>query len=195
MDEEELPRVVSDEIRYQAKAVTDAEWISGFLAEQPTGVLGVVDGDGPHLVTQLFVHDEPAGAVYLHGAQAGRVYEVVAASQPAPACFTTSWMGRFIPAPNPVNFTVEYRSVVAYGTIGLVTDPAAKRGVLELFMEKFAPHLHPGVDYEPIATESIDRTAVYEFAVESWSGKEGLKDPDHPGAYTLPEAEYPDTEE
>ncbi|MFC6993294.1 hypothetical protein ACFQH3_17210 [Haladaptatus sp. GCM10025707] len=30
-----------------------------------------------------------------------------------------------------------------------------------------------------------DRTAVYRLNVESWSGKQGWKDPDHPGAYDL----------
>lgn len=101
------------------------------------------------------------------------------------ACFTTSEMGRFIPADEPVNFTVEYTSVVAYGEIGLVEAAAEKRGVLERFMAKFAPHLSAGEDYEEMTEASVDRTAVYRLDVERWSGKRGEKAPEYPGAYDL----------
>lgn len=182
---DDAPADVSDSIRYQGKAVDDPEWIPAFLAEQETGVLGLVDGDAPHLVTQLFVADAEAGTIFFHGAQAGRAHDVVERGERPQAAFTTSERGRYIPADQPVNFTVEYASVVAYGTVGLVDDPAAKRRVLERFMEKYAPQLTAGEEYEPIAEASVDRTAVYRLDVASWSGKQGWKDPDHPGAYDL----------
>jgi hypothetical protein len=182
---EDAPEVASDAIRYQGKAVDDADWIVEFLDDQRTGVLGVVDDGEPHLVTQLFVYDESDGCLYLHGAEGGRTYEVAAREGTTEFCFTTSEMGRFVPADEPVNFTVEYSSVVAYGTVGLVEGRAEKRRVLEQFMAKFAPQLTAGEDYEEMTVESIDRTAVYRLDVDSWSGKEGWKAPDHPGAYDL----------
>lgn len=178
------PRVASDAIRYQGKAVDDEEWIRDFLAGQETGVLGLADEETPHLVTQLFVCQD--GAIYVHGARDGRAYDLVERANESQACFTTSEMGRFIPADEPVNFTVEYASVVAYGSIDLLTERAAKRDVLELFMDKFAPQLTPGEDYEPMSDESIDRTAVYRLDVERWSGKRGEKPADEPGAYESP---------
>jgi len=186
---DQAPTDVSDEIRYQGKAVDDPTWIPEFLAEQETGVLGLVDDETPHLVTQLFVYDADEGAIFLHGAQGGRAHDLVAAGDQPRASFTTSEKGRYIPADQPVNFTVEYSSVVAYGTIGLVAEDAEKRRVLEQFMEKYAPQLSPGEDYEVISDESIDRTAVYRLDVDSWSGKEGWKDDDHPGAYDLNQGE------
>ena len=182
---DDAPEDVSDAIRYQGKAIDDPSWIPEFLAEQETGVLGLVDGDTPHLVTQLFVYDPGAGAIFLHGARAGRAHDLVDDGDRPRAAFTTSEKGRYVPADEPVNFTVEYSSVVAYGTVGFVTDPAEKRRVLERFMGKFAPQLTAGEDYEPISGESIDRTAVYRLDVDSWSGKTGWTDDDHPGAYDL----------
>ena len=184
MDERE-PELVSDSIRYAGKAVDDPEWIVDFLAERTSGVLGLVDDGEPHLLTQLFVYDEEEGAIYVHGASDGRAYGIVERSGSAPACFTTSEMGRFVPAAEPVNFTVEYASVVAYGSIGLVEGRDDKQQVLERFMSKFAPQLTPGEDYAEMSEESIDRTAVYRLDVESWSGKRGEKSPDHPTAYDL----------
>lgn len=185
--DENAPEVDSDSIRYQGKAVDDSAWIASFLADQETGVLGLVDEGEPHLVTQLFVYDEATGAIYVHGASAGRAYDVVERDAPAPASFTTSESGRYIPADEPVNFTVEYASVVAYGEVDLLEGRAEKRRVLEAFMEKFAPHLTPGEDYEEMSEESIDRTAVYRLDVARWSGKEGEKPPAYPGAYDLEE--------
>lgn len=183
--DENAPEVVSDSIRYAGKAVDDPEWIVDFLADRKSGVLGLVDEGSPHLVTQLFVYDEEAGAIYVHGASDGRAHGIVERAGSAPACFTTSEMGRFVPAAEPVNFTVEYASVVAYGTIGLVGGRDDKRRVLERFMSKFAPQLTAGEDYEEMSEESIDRTAVYRLDVERWSGKRGEKPPDHPTAYDL----------
>ncbi|WP_331234176.1 pyridoxamine 5'-phosphate oxidase family protein [Natronorarus salvus] len=182
---EHTPKDVSDSIRYQGKAIDDPAWIPAFLASQETGVLGLVDGDTPHLVTQLFVYDSEVNAIFLHGAQAGRAHDLIETGGEPRASFTTSEKGRYIPADEPVNFTVEYSSVVAYGSIGFVTGRKEKRRVLERFMEKFAPQLTAGEDYEEISEESVARTAVYRLDVNSWSGKEGWKDPDHPGAYDL----------
>lgn len=173
----------SDEIRYSPKAVEDEAWIESFLARRPKGVLGLVDGGAPYLVTQLYVYDGDERAIYLHGANAGRTKDVVSSTGDAEACFTVSEMGRLIPAEKPVDFTVEYASVDAFGAVSLVTDPADKRRTLEAFMAKFAPQLAAGEDYEPMSEASIDRTSVYRLAVDGWSAKRGEKDPDHPGAY------------
>ncbi|ELZ04756.1 pyridoxamine 5'-phosphate oxidase-like FMN-binding protein [Natrialba chahannaoensis JCM 10990] len=178
------PSVASDDIRYQGKAVAHEDWIREFLAGQETGVLGLTDSEEPHLVTQLFVCEDDS--IYVHGASDGRAYDLVSSTDEPQACFTTSEMGRFIPAAEPVNFTVEYASVVAYGPISLLTERADKRDVLESFMDKFAPQLTPGEDYEPMSDESIDRTAVYQLAVDRWSAKRGEKPADEPGAYDSP---------
>ncbi|SEH42588.1 hypothetical protein SAMN05192561_101923 [Halopenitus malekzadehii] len=182
---ERTPEDVSDSIRYQGKAIDDSEWIPRFLADQETGVLGLVADDDPHLVTQLFVYDAAAGAIFLHGAQAGRAHDLVTTSTQPRASFTTSEQGRYVPADQPVNFTVEYSSVVANGSIDVLSDREEKRRVLELFMEKFAPHLTSGEEYDPIAAESIDRTAVYRLDVETWSGKSGWADADRSDTYDL----------
>ena len=181
---EDSPTVTSDSIRYQGKAVDDEEWIRDFLSGQETGVLGLIDEETPHLVTQLFVCEEDA--IHVHGARDGRAYDIVERDDEPQACFTASEMGRFIPANEPVNFTVEYASVVVCGSIDLLTTRAEKRDVLEAFMDKFAPQLIPGEDYDPMSNESIDRTAVYRLDVERWSGKRGEKPADEPGAYESP---------
>lgn len=184
------PELRSDEIRYSPKAVDDEEWIESFLSRRPKGVLGLVDDGSPYVVTQLYVYDPEEKAVFVHGANTGRTKDVVSAGgdEGAEACFTVSEMGRLIPAEKPVDFTVEYASVDVFGQVSLVEDAADKRDVLERFMEKFAAPLEAGVDYLEMSEDSIDRTSVYRLDVEGWSAKEGMKDPDHPGAYEYDES-------
>lgn len=181
------PRVISDEVRYRPKAVDDADWMAGFLADQPTGVLGLSDDGSPYVVTQLFVYDDAEHVIYLHGASAGRTRDLIERDGTTEAAFTVSEMGRFIPQEVPMEFTVEYASVDVFGPIHLVVDDTEKRHALETFMADFAPHLIEGEDYERISQQTMDITSVYRLDVEEWSGKHGEKAPDHPGAYELDE--------
>ncbi len=135
------------------------------------GVVGLVDGGSPYLVNQLFVYDPDERAVFLHGAATGRTRSVVEGDGTAEACLTVSRMGDLIPAQMPVDFDVEYESVVVFGEISLVDGAADKRRALESIMRKFAPQLSAGDDYDPIADESIERTSVYRIDVEGWSAK------------------------
>lgn len=180
---ERAPENRSDDVRLAGRAVSDDEWIAEFLTEEPMGVVGLVDDGEPYLVNQLFVYDESEDAIFLHGAATGRTRTVVERGDRTPACLTASRMGRLLPAEMPVDFDVEYESVVVYGDVRIVQDVDRKRRALELLMEKFAPDLTAGEDYEPIADESIDRTSVYRIDIEGWSGKRNDKPADFPGAY------------
>lgn len=177
------PRNDASAIRYGSLAVDDDEWIHEFLRCVPTGVLALPTDAEPHVLTQLFVYDADEGACFFHGAQGGRAYDIVAEAAPIRASFSASEMGRVLPAQKPVNFNVEYGSVVARGEVSLVEERPAKFAVLERFMEKFAPQLSPEEDYDPIAGESVARTAVYRFDVESWTAKHGEKPDSFPGAF------------
>ncbi len=169
--ERDTPTNRSDDVRLIGRAVDDDEWIEGFLEEVPMGVVGLVDDGSPYLVNQLFVYDPDERAVFLHGAATGRTRNVVEGDGPVEACLTASRMGDLIPAEMPVDFDVEYRSVVVFGEISLVDGAADKRRALESIMRKFAPQLSAGDDYEPIADDSIERTSVYRIDVEGWSAK------------------------
>jgi nitroimidazol reductase NimA-like FMN-containing flavoprotein (pyridoxamine 5'-phosphate oxidase superfamily) len=180
---ERRPENRSDDVRLAQRGVSDDEWIASFLTREPMAVVGLVDDGEPYLVNQLFVYDESEDAMFLHGAKPGRTRTVVEGDDATPACLTASRMGRLLPAEMPVDFDVEYESVVVFGTIRVVTDTGRKRRALELPMDQFAPDLTPGEDYEPIADASIERTSVYRIDIEGWSGKRNDKPEDFPGAY------------
>ncbi|MFC7046030.1 pyridoxamine 5'-phosphate oxidase family protein [Halobacteriaceae archaeon GCM10025711] len=180
---DDYPANRADDVRLSQRAVEDDDWIAAFLSRQPTCVLGLVDDGSPYVVNQLFVYDPAEHAIFLHGANTGRTRTIVERGDSPDASLTVSRMGRLLPAAMPVDFDVEYASVVVDGEIGLVEDPAKKRLALERIMEKFAPHMRPGEDYDPIADSSIERTSVYRIDVDGWSAKRNEKPPDFDGAY------------
>jgi hypothetical protein len=168
-------------IRRQDRAVTDEAWIQTFLHRAAAGTLATIFEGRPFLNTNLFAYDEAAHAIYTHTAHSGRTAHNVKAD--GQICFTVTEMGRLLPAKEALEFSVEYASVVVFGTAVLLDDPVEAEHGLQLLLDKYAPHLKPGQDYRPIMPDELKRTAVYRINIEQWSGKQKKVDEDFPGAY------------
>jgi hypothetical protein len=92
-------------------------------------------------------------------------------------------MGRLLPADEALEFSVEYAGVTVFGCASVIADEAEAGRALQRLLDKYAPHLRPGVDYRPPTAEEIKRTATYRLQIESWSGKRKVVAEDFPGAY------------
>jgi nitroimidazol reductase NimA-like FMN-containing flavoprotein (pyridoxamine 5'-phosphate oxidase superfamily) len=157
----------------------DEAWIRNLLRRGGAAVLATVRDGRPVPIPLNYVYDEGRNAVYVHTALKGATL----GNLPGPAALAVFEMGRMLPADEALEFGVEYRSVVVFGTGCVVEDPEEAKEALVLIMEKYAPHLKAGVDYRPVAPEEIRRTAVLRVDIEGWSGKEKEEAPDFPGAY------------
>jgi len=167
--------------RRQDRTVTDEAWIRALLHRAPVGYLATVQDDQPFINSNLFVYDEAAQAIYMHTARVGRTPANVA--QDGRFCFTVTEMGRLLPADVALEFSVEYASVVVFGTAVLLTEETEATYGLQLLLNKYAPHLTPGEDYRPPVAEELKRTAVFRLNIDSWSGKKKEVAADFPGAY------------
>ena len=94
-------------------------------------------------------------------------------------------MGRLLPAPEALEFSVEYAGVVTFGTGRVVEEQDEARTALQMLLDKYAPHLRPGVDYRATTDDELKRTAVYRIDIEAWSGKQKEVPEDFPGAFAL----------
>ncbi|MBU0511916.1 MAG: pyridoxamine 5'-phosphate oxidase family protein [Chloroflexi bacterium] len=167
-------------IRRKDRAKDDS-WIRLFLRRAPMGTMATTREGQPFLVTRNFAFDEAAHAIYMHGGMKGRTYDNVQADDRV--CFSVSEMGRLLPADKAIEFGVEYAGVVVFGRVSLVTDSEEATHGLQLLLDKYFPHLNPGVDYQPISSEALKITAVFRIDIESWSGKEKKVAEDFPGAF------------
>jgi nitroimidazol reductase NimA-like FMN-containing flavoprotein (pyridoxamine 5'-phosphate oxidase superfamily) len=168
----------------------DEAWVRAFLAAAPYGFFATVDADGqPYLNSNLFVYDDERRSIYLHTHRTGRTRDNVDAADRV--VFSVAAMGRLLPAPEALEFSVEYSGVTAFGTGRVVTDPLEAKGALQALLDKYAPHLAAGRDYRATTDEELARTAVYRIDVETWSGKQKEVAEDFPGAFELPPLPVP----
>jgi nitroimidazol reductase NimA-like FMN-containing flavoprotein (pyridoxamine 5'-phosphate oxidase superfamily) len=180
MSEESDP-VWLAQVRRRDRTVTDEGWIRELLRRAPHGTLATVRDGQAFVNMNLFVYDEAANVLYLHTARAGRTRDNVEAEERV--CFGVSQMGRLLPAPTALHFSVEYAGVVVFGRAKVVNDDAEAARALQQLLDKYAPHLRPGRDYRPIQPEELAVTSVYRIEIDAWSGKQKAAPADHPGAF------------
>jgi nitroimidazol reductase NimA-like FMN-containing flavoprotein (pyridoxamine 5'-phosphate oxidase superfamily) len=169
-------------IRRSDRAVTDDVWMKTLLERAPIGVLATVHDGQPFLNSNIFFYNQIEHAIYLHTARAGRTRSNI--EMDARVCFTIYEMGRLLPAKTALEFSVEYASVVVFGTATRLNDPKEATTALHLLLRKYAPHLQAGKDYRPVIPVELARTSIYRICIEEWSGKQKVAPADFPGAYT-----------
>ncbi len=168
----------------------DEEWVRAFIKQAPFGFLATVGAEGqPYLNSNLFIYDEDRHCIYLHTHRTGSTRDNIDATDKV--VFSAAAMGRLLPAPEALEFSVEYSAVTAFGLGHVVEDPIEAKTALQMLLDKYAPHLRPGRDYRPSTDEELSRTAVYRIDVETWSGKQKEVEADFPGAFSLPELPVP----
>ncbi|HTK07259.1 MAG TPA: pyridoxamine 5'-phosphate oxidase family protein [Ktedonobacteraceae bacterium] len=176
-----LPRT---RVRRSDRAVDDEAWMKALLQRAPIGILATVHDGQPFLNSNLFVYDEAEHAIYMHTAHVGRTRANIERDEQV--CFSVYEMGRLLPAAAALNFSVEYASIVIFGTATVLSDEKQATDALHLLLDKYAPHLQRGQDYRAVVPEELARTGVYRIAIEEWSGKKKEVPADFPGAYTYP---------
>jgi len=172
-----------NKVRRTELAVTDDGWIKDLLKRGAFGVLGTTCGDQPFLNPNSYVYDEAENCIYIHRNKIGRTSANL--EHNPRVCYTVVEMGRIYGGPDPMDFGVEYRSVVLFGTAERVGYEESKKALCML-LAKYAPHLQYGVDYQPMKPTCPRSAAVYKIKIEQWSGKMKEVAPDHPGAFDYP---------
>lgn len=179
-----------NEIRRSDYAVEDEKWIKDLLARGVIASLATEHKSQPFLTPILFLYIEEDQAVYFHTANVGRTRANIESNPQG--CLNVSEYGRMLPHQDALEFNIEYKSVTLFGPIKVVEEENQAGVLLQKMLDKYAPHLKPGKDYNPVQPEEIKRTAVYKLSIEDWSAKQQLEDEDYPGAYYFP---FPKTDQ
>jgi nitroimidazol reductase NimA-like FMN-containing flavoprotein (pyridoxamine 5'-phosphate oxidase superfamily) len=168
-------------VRRADREVKDEGWIKAFLHRAAYASIATCFDGRPFITPRIFVYDEAANAIYVHGARVGRFAANV--ERNPRVCLNVSKMGRLLPAEEAAEFCTEYEGVTVFGEARLAQDREEAVHALQLLLDKYFPHLRPGEHYRPITQEELRRTAVFRINVEMWSGKQKRKSEDFPGAF------------
>ncbi len=173
-------------MRRKDRAKDDA-WIQEIVTSAGFCSIATVDGHQPFINTVTFVYDSNEHSIYFHTAKQGRLRGNV--DRGSRVCATVAEMGRLLPARTARSFSVEFRSVVMFGRISIIEDLDTGTAAMQLFMDKYFPHLKPGDDYRAIQPHEIEEISIYRIDIEAWSGKEKRADDDAQGAFYWGEQE------
>ncbi len=168
-------------MRRQDREVTDENWIKRFLHEAPLGTLATTLNSQPFVTHNTFCYDESENAIYMHTAINGHLRKTL--EENCKVCFTVAEMGRLLPANTAREMSVEYSSVIVYGSGSVLTDMKKATDKMSSLIGKYFPHLQSGADYCPITAKEIQEISVFEITIDSWSGKKKVAETEFPGAF------------
>ncbi|MFC4455800.1 pyridoxamine 5'-phosphate oxidase family protein [Deinococcus sonorensis] len=151
----------------------DDAWIRALLERVKVCRIATVWDTLPFVNPTSFVYRPASHDVIYHSNLAGRV-RANTERQPQ-VCFEASEIGAFLPSNDPLELTVQYRSVVAFGGVRLLQGDEARQALYDLSVRYF-PALRPGQETRPITDDDLARTSVYALQIERWSGKENWAD-------------------
>jgi uncharacterized protein len=133
---------------------------AGFLAHVGFNVNGQ-----PFVIPTLF--GRAGETLYLHGSAASRMLREL--STGVPACVTVTLVDGLVLARSAFHHSMNYRSVVAFGTARKIEDPIHKTEALRVISD----HLIAGrwEDVRAPYEQELKATSVLEFAMEEASAK------------------------
>ena len=154
--------------------VRDDDWIRAFLHEARVGHIASVRDGQPFLNPSTFWFDEANHQIVFHSNLAGRIRSNIESNPQV--CFEASELGKMLPSNVALEFSLQFRSVVVFGTARLISNSAEARRVLYGLLHKYFPQMMPGKEFREITDRELARTSIYAIQIEEWSGKENWKD-------------------
>ncbi len=152
----------------------DEDWIRDMIKRLPLGYFATRWDDQPFVHPMTYVYAADKHCIYMHGSTVGRRRANTARHEKM--CFCATEMGQLLPSNQALHFSVQYRSVMAFGTIRHVDDEAEKKTALYSLIDKYFTPMKLNEEYSPIRPDDLDITTVYALDISDWSGKENWKE-------------------
>ncbi len=140
--------------------LSDDECIA-LLKKAPRGVLAVLGDFGyPYTVPLDFVYEE--GKIYFHCAKEGHKLDAIRSCDKASFCVLSEG------EKEPNDWWYHFDSVISFGRIRIVDDPALADAKLRTLGAKYFPE---GYDLEADMVKNAPRAEVLELTIEHMTGK------------------------
>ena len=132
--------------------------------------VGFIEDGLPYVIPLSYHYDsENPEKLYLHGSVRSRALEVMADG--APVCVTVTITDGLVYSRKAMNHSMNYRSVVLFGTAREVTDHDEKFALFDKMVQRYFPDRLLERDYNPPPASDLGVTSLVEVQVEEWSAK------------------------
>lgn len=155
-------------VRRSDREITNIESIDSIIGQGRYVTFALCDADGPYAVTLSYGYDPSARAMYMHVAPEGRKLDAI--RRDPRACGTVVIDGGY----NQGECEHPYRSVVMFGAMRIIEDPAEKRHAIETLVR----HLEddPSGYWDTRSWDLDSRLGGFSalaFEIESLTAKQG----------------------
>jgi nitroimidazol reductase NimA-like FMN-containing flavoprotein (pyridoxamine 5'-phosphate oxidase superfamily) len=151
--------------RVPNRGTHDRRLIDAILDEALVAHLAFVHDGGPAVIPTLLAR--AGDEVLLHGSAASRALRTLRGG--AEACLEVTLVDGLVLARSAFHHSINYRSVVLYGTVRTVEDPAERVRALRAFTEKLIPGRWEHV--RPPSPQELKATAVLALPIDEGSAK------------------------
>ena len=148
----------------------DDAWIRAFLKQAQIGHIATSVDNLAFLNPTTFWYDEENHQIVFHSNIAGRVRSNIE-SNPM-VSMEASELGKLLPSNVALEFSLQYRSIILFGTARVITDSDEAKKLLYGLLSKYSPAMTAGREYREITEKELRATSVYAIKIEEWSGKE-----------------------
>lgn len=148
----------------------DDAWIRSFLQDAKVGHIATSVEGQPFVTPSIFWYDEENHQVVFHSNIAGRIRSNIETNPKV--SLEASELGKMLPSNVALEFSLQFRSVMVFGTARIVTDPVEARRLLYGLIGKYFPQMTAGKEYREITDKELRATSIYAIQIEAWSGKE-----------------------
>lgn len=154
--------------------IREDEWIRAFLRAAKVGHIATARDGQPFLNPSTFWFDEANHQIVFHSNVTGRNRSNIESN--SRVCFEACELGKMLPSNVALEFSLQFRSVILFGTVRILNEPEEMRRVMYGLIQKYFRAMRAGQEYREITDKELKRTSVYAIKIEEWSGKENWKD-------------------
>lgn len=149
-------------MRRSEKEIKDRAELEQILRTNSICRLGMVHEGIPYIVPMNYGYSD--GAIYMHSAREGRKIDILRADNYV--CFEIEGVSKLVEAEKACSWTTHYTTIIGYGHVELIDDPAGKRQGLTVLMSQYSDR----TDWD-FPDRQLDRVLVLRLDIESMTGK------------------------
>ena len=140
------------------------------LARGLVAHLGFTRNGRPHVMPFTYHYDPSTpDRLYVHGSIAGTTLTHLATG--APVCIEVSSVDGLVYSKTALYHSMNFKSVIAYGTARAVEEPALKKAMFDRMIARYFEGRAEGVHYSALTPDHIDSVVVLEIQIEEWGAK------------------------
>lgn len=145
------------------REITDADELARVLEKAQVLHLGMCTPQGPYVVPMNFGIGD--GCLYMHSSPKGKKADALRADPRV--CFEMATDTALIESDRPCGYSTKFKSIVGYGTVVFVEDPAEKLAALKIIMAHYSYTKWADQDFN---AKALEKTAVLRLDIESMRG-------------------------